>query len=186
MPEYRATSASAVGGFKVDGRRAALLPGPIDLNVSSDDDERRVDLHTGYDPPGSGWYALLASVGTVIVVVAVSSAEGAVVAPGWLVWYVIITLARRRRVTLNLLESDSVRIDDKTRRLAFEPSLDGRKTWVAFQVKEGFEQASDAVRTLLGDKLRDGRVSRAGTAFFVVIGVLVLLMAALIVWSLTM
>lgn len=108
------------GGFRVGSNKAVLLVSPGDLKVS---DAGTIDLSARYDPPGSGWRALVAALITLVVVVLLAQAMGSCAGPGWLLWYILFIFIRRHPVTLNLEQSESVVVDAVSRRLGFHTDL---------------------------------------------------------------
>ena len=165
---WRAYLGNLWGGFRVGPNKAALLVSPGDLRMS---DEGAVELAARYDPPGSGWRALVAAIITGILVAIVAQATGACAGPGWLLWYIIIILMRRQPVTLNLEKAETVVVDPTTRRLGFFTDFQGAKRWVAFEIKENFEAALQSIRATMSAPISEGKIARrlrAATIAFIV------------------
>ncbi|MEK6336175.1 MAG: hypothetical protein AABM67_14700 [Acidobacteriota bacterium] len=164
------------GGFRVGSNKALLLVSPGDFHIS---DAGKIDLSARYDPPGSGWRALLAALGTLIIVVLLAQAMGTCVGPGWLLWYILFIYIRRRQVTIDLEKSESVVVDAASRRLGFLTEFLGEKRWVAFEIKENFETAVQGVSTTITAPISEGKIARrlrAATIFvFVTLGLFAVL-----------
>lgn len=145
------------GGFRVGSNSALLLVSPGELRIS---DEGTVELSARYDPPGSGWRALVASLITLVVILVVAQATGGCAGPGWLLWYILIILIRRTPVTLNLERSESVIVDGANRRLGFLTEFLGAKRWVAFEIRAGFDHAVQGIRATTTAPITEGRITR--------------------------
>jgi hypothetical protein len=66
---WKADVGAFLGYLKVNGKGALHLAKPAALNLFEDG---RMSFSSRYDPPGSGWMALFAAIGTAIVVFALS------------------------------------------------------------------------------------------------------------------
>ncbi len=168
-----------LGGFWVGWNLTAKLLKPATLEVLPD----QIVLSSRYDPPGSAWRALLVTVVTVVLVVLVARARGFAAGPGWLVWYWMIRSARRRSLRLKLEHTDSVVIDESTRRIAFRLQFCGAPRWCAFEATKSFEKAASAIQSLVTVHCVPGRVAPNRTLFFVFLG-FVAVMVALVCYAL--
>lgn len=167
-------------GFKTQGNRAAQLVKQGTLTMS---DDGTLELAAKYDPPGSGWFALLAAIVTGILVTVIAQATGGCAGPGWLLWFIIIALMRRRTVNVNLQNSDAVVVDSPNRRLAFHTNFEGKQRWIAFDVIENFDSAAQRVRALMPSRCADGKIDRGLSSSSIVLLVLLVLFAVLIAFS---
>lgn len=105
---WKVTLGTIWRGFKVQGTKAARFVREGVLSVSDDGTLR---LSARYDPSGSGWLALLAAIVTGVVATLIAQATGTCAGPGWLLWYIVIVLMRRKSQDVNLQGSESVVID---------------------------------------------------------------------------
>jgi hypothetical protein len=167
------------GGFRVDSDKALPLVSPGELKIS---DAGTIQLSARYDPPGSGWRALVAALITLILIVLVAQAIGGCAGPGWLLWYLLIIFVRRQPVLLNLEKSERVVIDAASHRLAFLADFLGGKRWIAFEIKENFDAVVQGISATIGTPVSEGKIARrlrAATVFvlvsMVVVAVLVFL-----------
>lgn len=129
------------------------LSGPATFWVSP-----QLMLQAYYNPPGSRWIALGATILSWLFVVIVSQAIGFAAAPGWLIWLLLIRRWRRRFERLFLDYSEKVIIDNRSRRMAFLSQFRGKKRWVAFGFNKDFEEAAQLVRTIAADKCQDSKI----------------------------
>jgi len=146
---------SLLGLYRVDGHRALALTGDATLFALEDGS---VILRAHYDPPGSAFFALLATVVASLVSAAMLAAAGFYVTPGWIVWYILIVLLRRQPVDFNLANATSVTIDWRASRVGFLIKLGSRYRWVAVELRSEFASAENALRAAFPETVRDGRV----------------------------
>lgn len=177
---WKASLGNLWGGFRVGKNKALPLVSPGEFKIS---DKGTVELSARYDPPGSGWRALVASLITLILVVLVAQATGACAGPGWLLWYIVITLVRRQPVNLNLENSESIVMDSGHRRLGFLVDFLDRKQWVAFELKENFDVAVQSLRATVPAPITEGQIVRRFRAATIFVIVAVLLFAVMIFLS---
>lgn len=166
--KWRAYLGNLWGGFRVGSDKALALVSPGDLRIS---DNGTIELSARYDPPGSGWRALVAALITLVLIVLVAQATGGCAGPGWLLWYILIIFIRRQPVRLNLEKAESVVIDPATHRLAFLTNFLGAKSWVAFEIKENFDTVMQSISATIGTPLSEGKIVRrlrAATVFVLV------------------
>jgi hypothetical protein len=168
------------GSFRVGSSKALLLVSPGELKIS---DAGTVELSARYDPPGSGWRALVAAIITGILVTLVAQATGGCAGPGWLLWYILIILIRRQPLTLNLENSENVVVDAVSRRLGFLIDFRGVKRWVAFEIKENFDPVVQSVRATMAAPISEGKIARRLRAAMIFVLVVMVLFAFLIFLS---
>ena len=154
---WRAHLGNLWGGFRVGPDKAVPLVSPGELKIS---EGGIIKLSARYDPPGSGWRALLAALITFVLVVLFAQAIGGCAGPGWLLWYILIIFVRRQPVLLNLEGAESVVIDSASRRLAFLVDFLGPKRWVAFEIKENFDVVVQSISETIGMPLSEGKIAR--------------------------
>jgi hypothetical protein len=142
-----------------------------------------LELSTQYDPPGSGWLALGAALITGILVTLIAQATGACAGPGWLLWFIVIALLRRRTVSINVHEADAAIIDPANRRLAFHADFEGKRRWVAVDVPQNFDEAAQAVTAQMPGRVVQDKIDRALTSGSIALIVLACLFIALILVS---
>jgi hypothetical protein len=162
-----------LSGFWVGWNITAKLLKPATLEVLPD----QIVLSARYDPPGSGWRALLVTIVTVILVTLVASTRGFAAAPGWLFWYWMILLARRKSCRLKLEHAESVVIDTSNSRIAFRVRFCGATRWCAFETTRGFEKAAKAIQSLVTVPCVSGRVAPNRTLFFIFVGIIAVAVA---------
>jgi hypothetical protein len=174
------------GGFRVGSNKALQLVNPGEFTIS---DKGTVELSARYDPPGSGWRALIAAIATGIVITIAAQATGFCAGPGWLLWYVLIVQMRRRPATLTLAGAESVVMDAGNRRLGFLIDFLGGKSWVAFEIPgEQFHNALQSLKATTSAPLSEGQIKRrlkgSTIAIIVMVGLMVVLMIFAIVFPL--
>ena len=172
------------GGFRVGSNKALPLVNPGEFKIS---DKGTIELSARYDPPGSGWRALIVAIVTGILVTIVAQATGFCAGPGWLLWYILIILVRRKPATLTLAQSESVVVDAGNHRLGFLIDFQGDKHWVAFEIPgEQFHGALQSVKANMAERCTDGQITRrlkgSTIAIIVMAGLIVLLMIFAIVF----
>jgi hypothetical protein len=176
---WKARLGNLWGGFRVVKNKALPLVSPGEFKIS---DEGTIELSARYDPPGSGWRALVVALITGVVVTLLAQATGSCAGPGWLLWYIVIIFIRRQPVTLNLETSESVVVDSVSHRLGFLTDFMGAKRWVAFEIKENFDAAVQSIRATMPAPISEGKIARrlrAATIFvFVAIGLFALMIFA--------
>jgi hypothetical protein len=177
---WRAYLGNLWGGFRVGSDKALLLVSPGELKVS---DAGTIELSARYDPPGSGWRALVAALITLILIVLVAQAIGGCAGPGWLLWYILIIFIRRQPVRLNLEKSERVVIDAASHRLAFLIDFMEAKRWVAFEIKENFDTVVQRISATMGTPLSEGKIVRRLRAATVFVLVALVLFAVLVFLS---
>ena len=174
--KWRAYLGNLWGGFRVGPDKALPLVSPGELKISAGG---TIQLSARYDPPGSGWRALVAALISLVLIVLVAQAVGGCAGPGWLLWYILFIYIRRRQVTIDLEKSESVVVDGASRRLGFLTEFLGEKRWVAFEIKENFDTAAQGVSTTITAPISDGKITRrlrAATIFvFVTLGLFAVL-----------
>lgn len=165
---WPATFSRFLGGFQVEQEKAIPLAQPAWLTAANNE----ILLVARYDPRGSGWLALFATVLTWTACFVLAPAFGFFAGPGWPLWYLIFFFVRRRQVSIKLQRAESIVLDVKSQRMAFRLNFAKRKRWIAFQIDRDFGEAAESVRNITRDRCREGRVTRAS-----VVPVLVLLLA---------
>jgi hypothetical protein len=146
-----------LGGFKVNKKSSLALVKPATFRVS---DEEELEFSARYDPPGSGWYALLATIITGVVVWVIAQAVGFMAGPGILVWYLIFLYARRQDVRIALHEAEEVIIDPKNRRFAFRIPFKDKMRWLAFQTGDDFDEISQYIEARMPQQCIEGEIVR--------------------------
>jgi len=166
------------GAYRAEGKTGWRLTPPTLLRETPDG---QLEMMGNYDPPGSIWLAILATIGTFIVVFAVAQMVGFMAGPGWLVWYYIIRAIRRQDVTLDMANAEDVLLDDQSKRMAFRVEFQNRSRWMVFAIKENYEDAAALVRSIFGTRVREGIIEDPSKVpFFCVLG-LVLFVVTLVV-----
>src|SRR5690606_25675635 len=84
---------------------------------------------------------------------------GFVAAPGWLVWYIILVLVRRRNIAVNLDNAKSIIVDPATSRVAVHAPIEGRDRWFALQLASDFEPVSKTLNAAFLQKVSQGTVA---------------------------
>jgi len=174
------------GGFRVGSNKTLPLVNPGEFKIS---DKGTVELSARYDPPGSGWRALIVAIVTGILVTILAQATGFCAGPGWLLWYILIILVRRKPATLTLAQAESVVVDAGNRRLGFLIDFLGGKSWVAFEIPgEQFHNALQSLKATTSAPLSEGQIKRrlkgSTIAIIVMVGLMVVLMIFAIVFPL--
>jgi hypothetical protein len=177
---WRAYLGNLWGGFRVGSNKAVLLVSPGELKTS---DAGTIELSARYDPPGSGWRALVASLITLIVIVLAAQATGFCAGPGWLLWYILIVFMRRRSAVLGLEDSEAITVDTANHRLGFLTEFMGAKRWVAFEIKENFDAAVQSVSATFSAPISEGKIARRLRAATVFVFVAVAFVALMIFLS---
>jgi hypothetical protein len=174
------------GGFRVGSNKALPLVNPGEFKIS---DKGTVELSARYDPPGSGWRALIVAIVTGILVTILAQATGFCAGPGWLLWYILIILVRRKPATLTLAQAESVVVDAGNRRLGFLIDFQGARHWVAFEIPgEQFHEALKSLKATTPAQINEGQIKRrlkgSTIAIIVMVGLMVVLMIFAIVFPL--
>ena len=133
-------------------RKVERIRGPGTLSLISG---KELILSAKDNPPGSGWLALLATIGTMIVGSALAKLFGCVIAPGWLIWYLIIRSVRRRDVDLCLNDAQRLELNPKNGWMRFLLLVGYKPTWVSFQIKEDFEEIANILRETSGSRYEE-------------------------------
>jgi len=168
---WRANLGNLWGGFRVGRNKALAIVSPGEFKIS---DEGTPELSARYDPPGSGWRALLLAIATGLLVSILAQAVGFCAGPGWLLWYFLVVLMRRKPVTLSLAQSESVVVDSGNRRLGFLGDFLGGKHWVAFEIPgEQFHDALQSLKANMAERCTDGPITRRLRASTIAIIVMV-------------
>jgi len=180
---WKVNFATFLGGFQVKGKRSIQLLKPGILSLS---DKGILQLSGRFDPPGSGWMALLATIITAIVFAFMALARGYTpgfyAGPGWLIWYLIIVLIRREKVSIPLQNSESVVLDPSSRRMGFRTNFTAKDCWVVFEIKDGFEEASKCVRTLLSSRCSNGKIGYKSRLPLIIILAIMATALGLLAW----
>jgi hypothetical protein len=166
---WKAHFGGFLGGFRIGGKTPVQMANPGALTLS---DDGALLFSARYDPPGSGWLAVLATVITGLVVCVLAQVLGFMAGPGWLVWYWIFLTWRRQQVRLNLGGAETAVIDADHSRFGFRTEVQGRKRWIAFEIWQQFDEASGHVRTLLASRCTDGSITRPNMIPVIVLVVL--------------
>jgi hypothetical protein len=166
------------GGFRAEGKTGWQLTPPTLLRESP---EGKLEMLGKYDPPGSGWLAVGASIVTFIVVFAIAQFTGFMAGPGWLVWYYIIRATRREDVTMDLTNAEDVLLDDNKKRMAIRTEFNGRSKWMIFGVNQDYEGEAALVRSTYGTRVREGIIEDPSKVFFFVLLGFVLTIIAVVV-----
>ena len=178
--KWRAYLGNLWGGFRVGPDKALPLVSPGELKISAGG---TIQLSARYDPPGSGWRALVAALISLVLIVLVAQAVGGCAGPGWLLWYILIIFVRRQPVLLNLEESERVVIDAASHRLAFLADFVGGKRWIAFELKEDFDAVVQSISATIGTPLSEGKIARRLRATTVFVLVTIVLFVVLVFLS---
>ncbi|MCY2987547.1 MAG: hypothetical protein NTY19_06745 [Planctomycetota bacterium] len=178
--KWEAYVGSFLGGFRVGKERAVQLVKPASVGLLRGGG---LELSARYDPPGSGWLALVASIITVILVFALAQTLGFMGGPGWLLWYILIVAMRRREVTFNLLDAESVVVDEKNRRFAFRSKFDQVPCWFAIEIRTRFDELQSRVNTSFQGKVTDGDVTRPSMTVVIVLLLFLVLLFSLMAWG---
>ena len=173
------------GGFRLSKDKALPLVSPGEFTIS---DEGVPELSARYDPPGSGWRALVAAIATAIVITIAAQATGFCAGPGWLLWYILIVLVRRKPITLNLAQAESIVVDSGNRRLGFLGDFLDGKRWVAFEIPgEQFHDALHGLKATMAERCADGQITRrlkgSTIAIIVIVGLTVLMIIFSVVFA---
>ena len=178
---WKASLGNLWGGFRLGKNKALPLVSPGEFTIS---DEGAPELSARYDPPGSGWRALLAAIATAIVITIAAQATGFCAGPGWLLWYILIVLVRRKPITLNLAQSESIVVDSGNRRLGFLGDFLDGKHWVAFEIPgEQFHDALQSLKATLAERCTDGPIARRLKGSTIAIIVIACLTVLIIIFS---
>jgi hypothetical protein len=137
-------------------------------------------LDTKYDPPGNPWLALMATAAIVVIACMLSGFSGKVIGgaggAGIVAAYNLIRMRRQREIKLDLgTAASDVVIDQNHRRIAVLAPIDKKARWIVLEFTDGFSDASQAVRRLLGGKCRDGQITGVHFPFVALVLTLVLL-----------
>jgi len=174
--KWKARMGNLWGGFRVGSNKALPLVNPGEFKIS---DNGTIELSARYDPPGSGWRALVVAIVTGILVTIVAQATGFCAGPGWLLWCILIILIRRQWVSLNLENSESVVVDSANHRLGFLTDFQGEKRWVAFEIKENFDLLVQSITAVVPAPVAEGKIARrlraATVAVLVTLAILVVM-----------
>lgn len=178
LRRWRVVYGNMFGAYRSEGKSGWRLTPPTLMRETPDG---QLEMIGHYDPPGSGWLAILASIGTFIVVFAVAQMIGFAAGPGWLVWYWIIRAIRREEVALDLSNAEDVLLDDESKRMAIRVGFKNRSRWMAFAVKEDYENLAPLVRSIYGAQVREGKVEEPSKVMlFIVLGLVLAIVAALV------
>jgi len=178
--KWEAHVGSFLGGFRVGEQKAIPLVKPASVGLFRSGE---LELSARYDPPGSGWLALVATIVSTVVVFALAQALGFMVGPGWLVWYILIVAMRRRDVVFNLIDTESVVVDAKNGRMAFRSKFDQVPCWVAIELRTGFDDLLERINTMFEGKVTNDDVTRPSMAVVIVLVLIVVLVFSLIAWG---
>ncbi|MGE0607151.1 MAG: hypothetical protein AB7O62_08675 [Pirellulales bacterium] len=160
------------GPYRVHGRNSVGLARNATISILEDD---RVVVDGKYDPPGTLLLAFLATILGLVFFVVMLRALGFAAAPGWLVWYIIILLIRRRPVTFNLKTAEAIVTDSSASRVAFKAPLGGRSRWFALQVRERFGDVLATLKTAVPpERLSEGPIARPSLVPIVLLLILIL------------
>ena len=144
--------------------------------------ECALSIDAKYDPPGSAWLAIIATFGITVIAVFLFGFSGTVIGAagggGIAATYNLIRSWRKREIRLDLGTTTDVVVDEKRRRIAFLQPLNGRARWVVLEFKDGFPEACNAVRDILGVKCRAGKISGVDMVFVAVLLSIILLFVA--------
>lgn len=162
-------------GYKMFGAKTAQLAKPGELNLRNDG---TLELKTRYDPPNSLLFAFIAAFVSYIIFGVMLFKFGFAGFIGWMPWYVIITLIRRRDRTINLQTADNFMVDTAQRRIGFLTDYEGKKEWIAFEVTENFEEAVHHLKMIKPSDIKEGRVDRSVRPV-AILGIIALVMLGL-------
>lgn len=133
-----------------------------------------------YDPPGTGWWAILATVITGIVITALAQAFGFMAGPGYIIWYYIIRSKRRRDINEKLQNIKEVVFDNERKSLALFTQFQDKNVWLGFRVEKDYEKLVNAFSAVLKERCRTGRLKHADalalTILLIIIGLAVIFM----------
>ena len=143
--------------------------------------ERNLSLEAMYDPPGNMWLmfilgaAIIAGV-IVAVLMRISTATiGGVGAGSIVAIYFLVQFWRKRKAMLDMNTSTDAIVDQKHNRMAFFMPLEKGTYWVVLEFADGFAEAVDAVRAVMGPRLRTSRIGRIDMGFVGILLAIVLL-----------
>ena len=154
---YAARTRGFLGGFLLNKRRSFPLCGSTKIIVSPDD----IRIEADYEPSVTPGIALL------------FGALG----------YLFFRMVRRTRLSFSLLPADAVLIDVDNRRFAFHIHRGIRLEWVAFELAEGFDEVSQAIKTLMPGKVTAGKIMHPVMWPVIMLIVIVLAVLAIIIWT---
>jgi len=165
------------GGFSVGSPKLIGQRNPATLCRTA---ENTLTLDTKYDPPGTPWLALLATVVIVVVAVLLKGLSGPIIGGtgggGIVVTYMLIRLWRQREIKLDLGRAATEAIvDEKRHRIAFLAPIDEKFRWVVLEFKDDFSGASGAVRDIMGAKCRTAKITGVDMVFVVVVVTIIVL-----------
>lgn len=90
-------------------------------------------LVADYNPPGTIWLAILATIATGLVVAVIAQVVGFMAGPGLIIWYWIISAARRKQIEISLADSEQIVCDDQKRNIAIFGLVENQKTWISIK-----------------------------------------------------
>jgi glycerol uptake facilitator-like aquaporin len=97
-------------------------------------------LTANYNPPGTIWLAIGATIATGIVVTVIAQVVGCMAGPGLIIWYWIISASRRKKVEISLADSEQVICDDKKRGIAIFGLIENQKAWFSIKCPNDYEK----------------------------------------------
>jgi len=160
-PHYRSKA------FKKSRAKVMFLrdPGTFSIRQPTHIEDARVTVRADHDSPGSVGLAFLATLLSLPVFFLMLRVLGFAAAPGWLIWYLIIRKMRRKTMTIQLRNAKRCVIDPSRSRMALLATVDEKPRWVAFDVKERFEEACNTVRDIFGPACEEARIKATGDWF---------------------
>jgi hypothetical protein len=134
-------------------------------------------LDTGYSLPGAAWYALMAITVAVLTAFAVFlkghpvsslSADGVV---GVFAVYMFMLWSRQHAMNLELpVAASEVVIDEDRCRIALRTRIGEKTSWIVLSEFKGqFQEASAAIREVMGGKCRSGQIAEGNWLPLVVV-----------------
>ncbi|MFH1614507.1 MAG: zinc ribbon domain-containing protein [Planctomycetota bacterium] len=133
-----------------------------------------------YDPPCTGWWAILATIITGIVITALAQAFGFMAGPGYIIWYYIIRSKRRRDINEKLQNIKEVVFDNERKSLALFTQFQDKNVWLGFRVEKDYEKLVNAFSAVLKERCRAGKLKHADalaiTILLIIVGLAVIFM----------
>ena len=137
------------GGFSVGSPKLIGHRNPAVLCRSA---ENALTLETKYDPPGTQWLALLATIVVVIIAAVLIGPSGSVIGGigggAGAGIYILIRFWRQREIKLDLgAAASEVIVDERRRRIAFLTPVDRKSCWVVLEFRTSFLERPVLSRT---------------------------------------